>query len=201
MVNFATETNVDILRQAGFLLETENRRLHERLRILCKELTVWRGDDPDKLQLELIKLQELVNQRNHELFGDKSERRSAPSPKPNEGSDTGEAQHGHGPTDQPELPVINRIHELDGPDCICPKCGGALEEMAGQSEDSEEIDIVERRLVVHKHKRLKYRCQCNACVETAVGPEKLIPGGRYSVNFAVNVAWTNSSIICHGSAK
>jgi transposase len=60
--------------------------------------------------------------------------------------------------------------------------------MAGQSEDSEEIDIVERRLVVHKHKRLKYRCQCNACVETAVGPEKLIPGGRYSVNFAVNVA-------------
>ncbi len=71
---------------------------------------------------------------------------------------------------------------------MCPKCGGHLGEMKGQSEDADEIDIVERRLVVRKHKKLKYRCKCNACVETAPGPDKLIPGGRYSVNFAVNVA-------------
>ena len=42
-----------------------------------------------------------------------------------------------------------------------------LGEMKGQSEDSEEIDIVERRLVIRKNKKLKYRCSCNACVETA----------------------------------
>lgn len=71
MVNLATETNLDVLRQAVVLLEIENRRPHDRLQLLCKELAVWRGDSPDKLQLELIKLQELVNQRNHELFGDK----------------------------------------------------------------------------------------------------------------------------------
>jgi transposase len=188
MINFATETSVDVLRQAGVLLETENRRLHERLRILCQELATWRGDDPNKLQLELIKLQELVNQRNHELFGDRSERRAAPGSAAEAKASSEEPRCGHGPTEQPELPVVHKVHELDPADRICPKCGGALEEMTGQSEDADEIDIVERRLVVHKHKRLKYRCTCNACVETALGPEKLIPGGRYSVNFAVNVA-------------
>ena len=46
------------------------------IEMTMSELAVWRGDDPHKLQLELIKLQELVNQRNHALFGGKSERRS-----------------------------------------------------------------------------------------------------------------------------
>jgi transposase len=188
MVNFAAETNLDILRQAGQLLDAENRRLHERLKTLYKELAVWRDEDPDKLQLELIKLQELVNQRNHELFGDSSERRSESDSRPASEQKSDDAQPGHGPTEQPDLPVIAQLHELDEADLICPKCGGHLEEMKGQSEDSEEIDIVERRLVIRKHKKLKYRCKCNACVETAPGPEKLIPGGRYSVGFAVNVA-------------
>lgn len=183
MVNFVSETNLDVLRQAGQLLETENKRLHQRMLVLTKELAVWRKDDPKKLQLELIKLQELVNQQNRQLFGDKSERRSA-----NESGKGEQPQPGHGPTEQPDLPVIPKLHELDEADTICPKCGGHLEEMKGQTEDSEEIDIVERRLVVRKHKKQKYRCACNACVETALGPEKLIPGGRYSVGFAVNVA-------------
>lgn len=188
MVNFATESNIDVLRQAGALLEAENRRLHERLRAMCKELAVWRDDDPDKLQLELIKLQELVNQQNQKLFGDSSERRSTTDSKPANEPKSNDAQPGHGPTEQPELPIIVQLHDLDEPDRICPKCGGDLEEMSGQTEDADEIDIVERRLVIRKHKKRKYRCRCNACVETAPGPERLIPGGRYSVGFAVNVA-------------
>jgi transposase len=48
--------------------------------------------------------------------------------------------------------------------------------------------VVERRFVKVTHRRLKYRCTCNACVVTAPGPPKLIPGGRYSVEFAVEVA-------------
>src|SRR5207253_1311526 len=34
----------------------------------------------------------------------------------------------------------------------------------------------------------KYRCRCGGCVVTAPGPAKLVPGGRYSVAFAVTVA-------------
>ena len=39
-----------------------------------------------------------------------------------------------------------------------------------------------------RHKRKKYRCSCGGCVETAPRPEELIPGGRYTINFAVGVA-------------
>ena len=42
--------------------------------------------------------------------------------------------------------------------------------------------------MVVRHKRKKYRCSCGGCVETAPGPDKLIPGGRYSIDFAVSVA-------------
>ena len=33
---------------------------------------------------------------------------------------------GHGPTKQPELPIVEAVHESDEPDRTCPKCGGAL---------------------------------------------------------------------------
>src|SRR5271169_2107056 len=31
-------------------------------------------------------------------------------------------------------------------------------------------------------------CRCGSCIETALGPDKLCPGGRYSVDFAIYVA-------------
>jgi transposase len=63
------------------------------------------------------------------------------------------------------------------PDHVCPSCGGQLEEMAGQFEESDEVDVVERQFVFVRHKRKRYRCSCGGCVETAPAPEKLIAGG------------------------
>jgi hypothetical protein len=40
-------------------------------------------------------------------------------------------------------------------------------------EESEEIDIVDVKYVLTKHRRQKYRCRCGACIETAPGPLKL----------------------------
>ena len=77
------------------------------------------------------------------------------------------------------------VHTLEEPDKQCPQCGGALTEMEGCYE---EVDVVQRRFVLQRHKRQKYRCGCGGCVETALGPPKLQPGGRYSVDFAVEVA-------------
>ena len=57
--------------------------------------------------------------------------------------------------------------------------------MGDQAEESEEITVVERRFLRVRHRRHKYRCRCNGCVVTAPGPAKLIPGGRYSIGFAV----------------
>ncbi len=39
-----------------------------------------------------------------------------------------------------------------------------------------------------QHKRQKYACSCHAVVNTAPGPLKLIEGGRYSIDFAIEVA-------------
>ncbi len=60
--------------------------------------------------------------------------------------------------------------------------------MGEQSEDSEEVTVIERNFVLVRHRRRKYRCQCNGCIKTAPGPLKLIRGGRYSPEFAVDVA-------------
>jgi len=60
--------------------------------------------------------------------------------------------------------------------------------MEGQTEDSEEIDVIERRFVLRKHRCKKYVCNCSGCVETAPGPVKLTTGGRYSIDFAIEVA-------------
>ena len=54
--------------------------------------------------------------------------------------------------------------------------------------ESEEISVVQRRFVVVKRRRLKYRCRCNGAVVTAPAAPRLIPGGRYSSMFAVDVA-------------
>ena len=60
--------------------------------------------------------------------------------------------------------------------------------MKGQEEVSDEVTVVERQFLVARHRRQKYRCRCNGAVVTAPGPRKLIPGGRYSPAFAVEVA-------------
>ncbi|MCB9636908.1 MAG: transposase [Sandaracinus sp.] len=39
-----------------------------------------------------------------------------------------------------------------------------------------------------KVKRQKYRCGCGGCVETALGPERTVVGGRYSLDFGIDVA-------------
>jgi transposase len=85
------------------------------------------------------------------------------------------------------------VHELAAPDRTCPQCGGTLRAMAGQTEDAEEITVVERRFVLVTHRRQKYRCRCNGCVETAPGPVRLtacpdVRGRRYAPEFAVEVA-------------
>jgi hypothetical protein len=38
--------------------------------------------------------------------------------------------------------------------------------MTGQFEESEEVTVVERCFVLAQHRRKKYRCSCNGCVQT-----------------------------------
>src|SRR5262249_32788049 len=92
-----------------------------------------------------------------------------------------------GPTKQPNLPRVVEVFELDEPDRRCRSCGGGLEPMAGQHETSEMIDVVEVSYRVVEVRQQKYVCRCGGCVETAPGPDRALPGSRYSLAFAIKV--------------
>lgn len=182
-------TDSQQLRQVAQLLESENRRLHERLARLVEEVAALRGKSgAEQLQLELLKLQEQMATMQHRMFGRSSEKQphGACSAEPEAGEPP--PRRGHGPREQPLLPTMETHHTLPQTERTCLVCQGAMEPMGEQTEDAQEITVVERRFILVTHKKHKYRCRCNAHIQTAPGPLKLIPGGRYSLEFAVQVA-------------
>ena len=183
VVDIAREHDPEILRQVALLLDHENGRLHRRLVELTEENARLKGQGATQLALELETLKEQLAARTRELFAPSSEKRpheqGEPTPRP---------RTGHGPHPQPSLPLVEEKHELAPEQCTCSVCGGTLRPWLDQAEESEEVTVVERKLVLVKHRRMKYRCSCNANVVTAPAPAKLIPGGRYSADFAVEVA-------------
>jgi len=182
-VDLEREQDTEILRQAARLLEAENRRLVQRVMELTTALLEAQGKDREALQLEIESLQAELGKKNRMLFGKSSERRSADGDSESKPA----RKRGHGPREQQELRLVVESHDLDDADRTCTACGGALEEM-GQAEESEEIDVIAREFVRKKHVRKKYRCRCGACIETAPMPPRLVPGGRYSLAFAISVA-------------
>lgn len=185
MVRIETESDIERLRQVALLQQAELQRLSKRLVELTTALAEARGEDAIlALQQELAFLKEELAARNQEIFGVSSEKRS----RDKEQTEGAAARTGHGRRDQPELPIVEVVHVLDEADRACPKCGGDLRAWDGHFEDAEEIDVVERSFRIVRHRRQKYTCQCGECIDTALGPRKLISGGRYSIDFAVSVA-------------
>ncbi|MGH8846811.1 MAG: IS66 family transposase [Polaromonas sp.] len=184
MIRIESERDPDVLRQMAVLLDRENHRLIERIKKLTVENAKLRGQDDGRLQQELDALKELLARRERVLFAASSER----SPHEHASTEPREPQRGHGPRPQPQLVLIEKVHELPEDQRRCEVCGGQLDEWKGQFEDSEEITVVVRSFAVVKNRRKKYRCSCNANVQTAPAPPKLKAGSRYSVEFAVEVA-------------
>lgn len=204
MSRLAEETDPEILRQAVVLLESHNQLLSRKLAEAVRELAAAQDElaklqgKPPAGQLRIEALEQQIAKLTKQIFGASSEKHvtdeepkacSDPSEEPKKDKDK-KPRRGHGPTEQPKLPRIEVLHDLDEPDKTCPSCGGALKEMTGQYEEHDEIDVVPLRFVLKHHRRKKYRCACGGCVETAPGPDKLCAGARYSVNFAIQVATT-----------
>ncbi len=178
--------DIETLRKAAKMLESENLQMAKMISRLKRELFELKHGKPEQLKLELqiAELEEQLARRNKMLFGDKSEKtkrdKKTPKDKPK--------QTGHGRREQPELEVVEEVHLANVEEETCELCGGHLEASEGFFEESEEVDIIERRFVVKKHRRQKYKCGCGSCIKTAPGPLKLINGARYSVGFAAHVA-------------
>lgn len=189
VLRLATEKDIELLRQAAVLLERENQRLVAKVVELTRQLMAARGEEKEALQLRLALLEQQLAARTKDLFGDSSEKRSGSGQKRGKDAEkkSKKPQTGHGPTAQPELPMIVVEHALDEADQVCPHCGNELALWPGQVETTEEIDVIERRFVLKKHTQKKYRCQCGGCIETAPGPQKLFPGARYSVDVGIEI--------------
>jgi transposase len=195
MSRLAQEKDPEVLHKAIELLENHNRALTEKIKELLAELAKAKGDSTFQ-QMRLAALERHLAKLTKQVFGPSSEQRP-PDAEPTGASAEGDdktkddgkkKKRGHGPSEQPKLPVVEVKHDLDDADKVCPNCGGGLHEMEDQYEEHDEIDVIPLRFVIKRHKRKKYACRCGSCIETAIGPDKLCPGGRYSVDFAIYVA-------------
>ena len=151
------------------------------------------GDDLQKNENEQLRqrVRELSGENLHQegfLIEDSTVEEVLPAPpKPKKKR---KPQKGHGPTEQRSLKHVEHVYLLDKADEICPSCGGELKVWEDQFEGAELVDVIEKIYIVKKIKRQKYRCNGKSCdhIETALGPSKPISGGRYSLNFAVEIA-------------
>lgn len=175
--------------------ENEVEVLFKRISELVAQLAQATDTDLQKqFALELGVLQRRLDDRNQTLYGTSSERRGppegegqveAPPKKPRRQKRSGSRR-----TAQPRLPIVPVRHVLSTEDqvCGCKACHGDLAEIAGQTEDHEQIGVARTVYEIHLHQCQKYRCVDCGWIRTASGPDKLISGGRYTPEFAVHSA-------------
>jgi transposase len=180
-VDLRRERDIEQLRRVALAQQSQIEQLLRVLRSKCDELAALKGSE-DELQ-QTLALIETLSKRVKTPPADDAKPTPSPADKP-----APKAREHFGNTAQPKLPVIEQVFELDAADTTCPSCGGELAAMKGQFETSEMIDVIEVSYRVVKVKQQKYACKCGSCVETAPGPERAMPGGRYSLDFAIKIA-------------
>lgn len=186
-MRLAVEKDLETVRKAALLLESENKKLVAKNVELTRELLRLKGLGSEQLALKIQELEQQLAARNKALFGKSSEKRGKRS---GAGSNK-EPQTGHGPKDQPALRNVDSVIDLDPQQVastICEHCQKPVAEWEGQFEESEEIDVISREFVTKTIKRKKARCECCRTIVTAPAPLKLFAGARYSIAFAVLVA-------------
>jgi transposase len=173
-------SDIEYLRQLALVQKSQIEQLLRVLSSKCKELETLKGDTSE-LQ-RTLGLVELLQRKAADAA--KAEAKAAEeTPKPPRPK-----RPGHGPTAQPSLPRIPEVCALSGADLVCDACRDEMAELEGQAERSEMIDVIEVQYRIVAVERKKYVCTCGGSVKTAPGPARAIPGGRYSLPFAVKVA-------------
>jgi transposase len=191
-VDIKREKDVEQLRRIALVQQVQIQHLLRVLAGQSARIDTLSGKDGE-LQRSLALLEEL-NARaknDEESDGGRAEGRATDGGDTS-GADTQKKKRKQrtkfGPTAQPQLSLVPKYFDLDDADLMCPRCGGELEAWEGKFETSEMIDVVEVSYQLVQVMQRKYRCGCGGCIETAPGPERVIEGGRYSLDFAIKVA-------------
>jgi transposase len=180
-VDLRRETDIEQLRRVALAQQVQIEQLVRVLSAQAAELGALKGNDKE-LQEKLALVEQLTKQSQAitaQIEALAPGARSKKAKKPRES---------FGATEQPALPHVEQVFELDAADKTCPSCGGELAPMSGQFEASEMVDVVEVSYRVVQVKQQKYACKCGGCIETALGPERVVPRSRYSLDFAIKIA-------------
>jgi transposase len=170
------EQDIEELRRLALALHAQQLQLIRQLKQKCEKLAFYTGDKTE-LQKTLALIEDLTAKAKATEAA-----LTAPKPKKDRAKPTKA-----GPTEQLALPRVPQHFEMDAADRVCTSCGGELHPMVGQFETSEMIDVVEISYRVVEVQQQKYVCRCGGCVETAPGPDRALPGSRYSLVFAIKV--------------
>jgi transposase len=180
-VDLRRENDIEQLRRIALVQQVQIEQLLRVLASKCRELDALKGN-PQELQQTLGLLERLTKEAQKPSDGASAEGVKSGAKK------SRKSREKFGPTAQPALEPEPELFELDEPDRTCPSCGAKLSPMKDQFEESELIDVVEVRYRLVQVRQQKYVCRCGGCVETAPGPERVAPGGRYSLRFGIKVA-------------
>jgi len=170
------------------VLREYTRHLHLELISAKKEIAQLKIENQNDEELKQKLAEELLNLRSR-IFDSKQERsKNKPKAKKRKKGKLPHNQNENRPLDEGEVDLEEDIKEHKLTECACTKCGSLNIKEMNSFEESSEIEVIERRYIIKRHKRHKYSCKdCNSIV-TAPGGVKLTPGGQYSIQLATQIA-------------
>jgi transposase len=128
-------------------------------------------------------LEEQLGELQNDLFGASSERYKKPErpkvPSPPKPSIKRPSKR------YPNIPVREQIITMS-PAPNCDSCGKMMVD-SGMTEDSEQLTVIPKKYEVLRQCRVKYRCDCHGCIQTAPNPPRIIEGSSYSDEMIIDV--------------
>ena len=173
--------------QAAKLLESTVGKLQTKVSELTLQLAE-RDGRAVSIEQTTILAEELAKLKAMHFAPSSEKRRSDGCEPPKDVEQRSKAKTGHGPTPQPRLPIQEKTYEITRDDSVCTDCGKPLLPKNGLEQRSELITVVGIKLELEKVTQLVYGCECPDKLTTATGPERVIDGGRYSLEFAAFAA-------------
>lgn len=192
MMDGRSEQDIERLRAAYLLTDLHAKKLAKENIELKLQIARLEGRvlNPEDIELPFPEVTNVTIPGTQAGSSDADAEAGSDSSSTTAENDDGKKKRGHGPRSQPKLPIEIVTHPLADDQLCCEICGGSkLKRMEGQAEEYEEVTVIERAYKIVLHQLWKYSCcDCHSNVVTASAPPRLVPGGRYSNEFAVNVA-------------
>ena len=157
-------------------LEKKYQLVTDELARVVKENYELREQNVSATQLALV-LEEQLGELAATLYGSSSERYKKPEIKPK--TPVTPKPRVKKPSERyPNIPVREKVISITPPP-NCQSCGNVMVD-SGMTEDSEQLTVIPKKYEIELLRRVKYRCSCHGCLQTAPLPRRIIEGSSYS---------------------